>query len=806
MRIIQCLLLISTSILCFVELAAQNSVPQSIGPLFSNAPSLKGKPAFLATPYATAGEKVYMIGHQDGCFPDLGWHVKDEMGGIWHHPIKLMDGFDISITIGEKTHQLNKADLFVNYPFGNKHIFSVGLTPLSIERYQFVPDQLGGVYIEYAIKNNSNQTQKIQFDFRAIANLRPVWLGERTGMIDSKDLASYDLINQRWIVKDSMNSWYVIYGSPIKGKVSNSITAKKNKPNTTVTNSVFEIIIKPNSVYILPFTIAGSYISKEKAETTYHQLSQYPSRLLAEKKNRVLRLNKNSKLTLSDKAIETSFEWLKYNSDWLIQEVDGIGKGVVAGLPDYPWWFGGDMVYTLKGLIAMGRKDLVYSTIDLVHAISEKTNGNGRIIHEVSTNGAVFNPGNVNETPQFVSLIWDVFCWTGDSVFLQKYFPSVIKGLNWVLNENDADKNLLPDGAGMMEIHGLTSEMIDVATYTQKAFDDAAKMARYLNHVGLADNYQQKANLIKVKINEQFWVEKDHSYADFIATKPQALQLIQDAIVRADTLDNQWAVNELKKVQAQTIADTVSKSKGFVMHHNWVVNTPLETGIADKDKAIKALNTAKRFTNGFGMYVTGIDKNEKRDQKEYSYAASVGKNDFTYTGTVMTLPTAVQIIAENNYGRPDEAFELLKRVNKTFGYALPGSMYEVSPDYGMMTQAWNVYAYGEPIVKQFFGIKPQAYKKQLKLSPLLPSALTNGKLDNVVMGNNSVSVAFSKTKTRTTFKITQTSNEWTILFEQPIGKYKFWKLNGKTIKPEVVGLVEQIKIFSKQALVSLIND
>jgi hypothetical protein len=73
------------------------------------------------------------------------------------------------------------------------------------------------------------------------------------------------------------------------------------------------------------------------------------------------------------------------------------------------------------------------------------------------------------------------------------------------------------------------------------------------------------------------------------------------------------------------------------------------------------------------------------------------------------------------------------------------------------------------------------------------------------MGNNSVSVAFSKIKTTTTFTITQISDEWTILFEQPIGKYKVWKLNGKTIQPEIVGLVEQIKITSKQALVSLVN-
>ena len=43
------------------------------------------------------------------------------------------------------------------------------------------------------------------------------------------------------------------------------------------------------------------------------------------------------------------------------------------------------------------------------------------------------------------------------------------------MEENDANKNLFPDGFGMMEIHGMDSEMIDVAVYTQRAFDDASK-------------------------------------------------------------------------------------------------------------------------------------------------------------------------------------------------------------------------------------------------------------------------------------------------------------------------------------------
>jgi hypothetical protein len=132
-------------------------------------------------------------------------------------------------------------------------------------------------------------------------------------------------------------------------------------------------------------------------------------------------------------------------------------------------------------------------------------------------------------------------------------------------------------------------------------------------------------------------------------------------------------------------------------------------------------------------------------------------------------------------------------------------MYEVSPDYGMMTQAWNVYAYGEPIVKQFFGIKPQAYKKQLKLSPSFPTALAYGKLENVIMGDNSVSVDFKKTSNTIIFTVKQTANDWTILFEQPAGKYKIWTINGKRIKPMQKDDMSYIRVENASAKIKLTN-
>ena len=50
--------------------------------------------------------------------------------------------------------------------------------------------------------------------------------------------------------------------------------------------------------------------------------------------------------------------------------------------------------------------------------VSEKANGNGRIIHEMSSNGFVYNKGNMQETPHFALAVWKVFEWTGDKEFL----------------------------------------------------------------------------------------------------------------------------------------------------------------------------------------------------------------------------------------------------------------------------------------------------------------------------------------------------------------------------------------------------
>src|SRR6478672_11048707 len=89
-------------------------------------------------PYVTAGDRAYLIGTQDGDFPDMGGHVPGEMGGLWLHPIKLVDGFWATVTDSatRQTSALAAAVEFINYPYGNRLRYGPVLDSLDIERFQ----------------------------------------------------------------------------------------------------------------------------------------------------------------------------------------------------------------------------------------------------------------------------------------------------------------------------------------------------------------------------------------------------------------------------------------------------------------------------------------------------------------------------------------------------------------------------------------------------------------------------------------------------------------------------------------------
>ena len=99
-------------------------------------------------------------------------------------------------------------------------------------------------------------------------------------------------------------------------------------------------------------------------------------------------------------------------------------------------------------------------------------------------------------------------------------------------------------------------------------------------------------------------------------------------------------------------------TRGWLTNKNWVIATPMEVGIAPRDRAIRALDRIRRENVGpHGPYLSAMERL-----------------------SMMTIATGVQAVAEANYGRTEEALWYMDRIAETFNRVTPGSISEMMPD------------------------------------------------------------------------------------------------------------------------------
>ncbi|MCJ8011608.1 glycogen debranching protein [Paenibacillus sp. KQZ6P-2] len=665
--------------------------------------------------YLTAGEYMKVTGTQDGYFPDFGHHLAGEMGGIWLHPIKLLDGFWLRIKDLKRNISVwAKADEFINHPWGSEFRYDHGLghIPVSIKRTQFAPELEKGMIVRYELHNYSDLPTELELELLCRTDLRPVWFSEEIGIVDGQEDRFEEISDWTGLAKDSGNDWYAMFGADMPGVTGQQLRTGAGLigPEWTAGNGTglsiqAEKTLAPGEIYTFYVYIAGSYTSKDDCQSTYSRLQQH-DQLLEEKKRKYEQIDGMSHLEVEgEERLNDIFSWVKWNTQWLVQRVDFIGRGLTAGSPHYPWWFGCDNSYSVQGLMAIGDFELAKDTVDILRRLSLESNGNGRIVHEITTMGAIANPGNTQETAHFITMIWDMFCWTGDMAFLQENVDTCVKGLNWLLQEMDPDKDLFPSGYGIIEISGLNMELIDSAVYTAQAAWALSQMSRVLGDFGNGDAYEALADRMKKAINETYWCESESLFADAVAPKKDIIPKVDHLVRIAEKHGIQGYREYLEGLLSGD--EDENADRGWLLNKNWVIVTPMETKIADQEKGRRALERMRssEFIGDYGTYLSGL-----------------------YQSEMMTISTGVHASAEAAYGNADAALDLLQRMMSTFSMALPGSMNEMSPDYGCDVQAWTVYAMAVPLIRHFVGIKPMAHLRTVHVEPLIPAAWEGKKI------------------------------------------------------------------------------
>jgi hypothetical protein len=358
--------------------------------------------------YVTPGDRAYIIGNQDGSFPDMGGHVKGEMGGLWVHPIKMMDGFWLNISDNRSGESIwvTNAEKFINYPFGNKLVYPEPLNKMEITRFQFCPDGQAGIVIEYTLKNLSDGAKDLTLEFAVKTDISPVWFSKEIGIEDSEDIAEWNASQDAFTAKDDQHPWHIMWGSSQKAifhSISNEIKLPENTKGKGVkASSSYNVKLPSKKSASIVFVVTGSNHNPQEAASVYESLQRNYTTLLKQKKEHYRTILQQTKITIPDKSLQQVFDWVKINTAWLVRTVPEIGTGLTAGYMEYPWWFGCDNTYSLQAVLATGNMELAKQTLRLLYTKSKETNGNGRIVHEISTNGGISNKGNTQETAHFL--------------------------------------------------------------------------------------------------------------------------------------------------------------------------------------------------------------------------------------------------------------------------------------------------------------------------------------------------------------------------------------------------------------------
>jgi hypothetical protein len=745
-------------------------------------PHLYGRKENAHYLYGTTGDRLYCIGDQAGGFPAVGFHIPGEMGGIWQQPIKLLDGFRFSITDTKSgfTDQTEKADSFVTYSFTTQFQYNLPRQHITIYRTQFVPDTLPVLVVEYAIANHDTIDKELTIRLAADVNLMPVWLGERTGMIDSTDaLLSFDEKTNTVFFKDNGNSWYA--GVSVEGAKAELTGTQKSAAKGKGITGELSIVLRAakGATGFLRAYISGSMRTPEEIASHIALTKQMLPRLFSEKKERYRRLEQNASLDIPDKPLQDAYRWGKYTSDWLRRDIPGLGLAMSAGLPDYPWFFSNDQAAAFDALLGTIEPDLFYSSWHMLKRISNAANrDSGRIIHEVSGNGAVFDNGRMEESQLHIIAAWDIFRWTGNLEFLKENYTQGRKIWDW-LQRHDTNHNGYIEGYGGVEIAGLNAEMLDVQVATVLFLDAMSRMAVIANDNSAASEYRRKAEELRGMINRDWWLPGEHRFADFISSKEKALSIIDTALANSiHPGRNTWAQKKLTALKASILNGTYS-GNAYAVYYNANMGL-IADGVADSAKAVDALQYVGFYTNKFGAYIAGIDR---PDHPSVDEQPKRQKKEFSYRGAVMPVATADLPIAAARYGQPDNALAYMHMLLNSFSYATPGTLYEISPDDGMFVQAWNIRGFNIPLLHYFFGIDPLAYKKEITLRPEFPAEWDHASITDVIVGDNRLSIDYHKESAASVrYGVKMTKAGWSVSFG--VGPARRVRVNGKDVHPK----------------------
>jgi len=381
----------------------------------------------MQKPAVTAGTHAVLIGAQNGLFPDLGFNVEGEMGGLWAGEKKVCDGFffaidDVPLTCADAC-EINPAATAFHYRMQEQD--------LHIVRRQYIPDGVGGCVIELTIENGRDKARLVEVSFTVRTDILTVAAARGEDSMElGRDVGEYDEKTQAFYARDSRNPWHAVWGADSSNRVlqadlPQSVYGFGNTLGKGVNGRLFyRVRVNAGAQATMRLFVAGGFTSRSQAEDALANLREHAQALIEKKEARLSKMMERSRAQLPDGVLERSWNWTKIYGDWLTRELPRGGVGLCTDLPEHPSLFGEGFAQAMSALLPLGGGAKVQQMLRTLVNISEEAQlAPGRLAKRISRSGKIRQIGGVKESALFVSLVHRVLRWTGDKQFAEDMLP-----------------------------------------------------------------------------------------------------------------------------------------------------------------------------------------------------------------------------------------------------------------------------------------------------------------------------------------------------------------------------------------------
>ncbi len=427
------------------------------------------------------------------------------------------------------------------------------------------------------------------------------------------------------------------------------------------------------------------------------------------------------------------------------------GTMMAAGVPWFVAPFGRDSILASIETLILNSIP-AYETAKMLANLQGKTVDEwrdeepGKILHEyrqgeLTVLGEVPHTpyyGTIDATPLFLILLWKIFRWTGDTVFINTMIESIDSALLWIDEYGDADGDLFAeyirksprglihqgwkDSGGSICFKDATPAVPPIALAEVQAYIHLAKLgiAEIYSYLGLDDKASQlkaEAKALKKRFNDAFWMSEEGCYALALDKEKQRV-------------------------------DAVSSNAGHCLYGK----------IADLDKAKHLADRLMQpdMFSGWGVRTLST--------------TSANYNPMQYhCGTIWPHDNAIIASGLRQYGFDEEALRIAttlydaaiffddQRLPELFcGFSRRMPHPPVSYPVSCSPQAWAAGSFFL-ILKHLLGIEPNAPKGILNITnPILPEWLNDVTIENLRIGKASVDLAFYREDKHTRYEVLKT--------------------------------------------------